>query len=146
MNKNEVIKFWDAWQENVLNDIIKILKGENKMTQEEAYLEYQKNCGFEIGGRVKIIAKAKDYQGGWDNTWMDEKNKYIDKIGTIEYIGKRGIIIDFDDGKLDCSYPAFILEKVKNEKMITINGKEYSEDTIQKALEYYIAVNHINDI
>ena len=99
------------------------------------YLDGHKSSEFMVGDRVKIkdIGDFKQnsllYQS-WGNCWVDDMDKYIGKIGTIERdSNERGFIIDFNNSEsvtnliinnndIKFLFPYFALEKVEDEKDI----------------------------
>lgn len=89
----------------------------DKETIKKVYMDAQAASGLKVGDFVKILRKAENEEGGWDNNWHPVMNKYIGKIGKIYSIGDRGIVIDFPDADF-WSFPYFILEKATTPKDI----------------------------
>ncbi len=87
---------------------------------------------IEVGDKVKILRAIKTNELGSCGGRGDYANK----------IGKIGCIADnYIDMTTYGFFPFFTLElveKKKEEKMITVKGKEYSEDTLHKALQAYV--------
>ncbi len=85
--------------------------------KKEAYLMGHKKCEIKIGDKVRIKRKAKDFESGWDNSWIKDMNPAVGEIGiVIVDWNKAGFELDFPK-KADIggfSFPYFVLEKVKN--------------------------------
>mgnify|MGYP001029931015 CR=1 FL=1 len=64
------------------------------------YKDKQDESGFKVGDRVIVVNKKA--HANWPNSWIDEMNKAIYEGGTINLLGDRGIIIEFD--YIDCNY------------------------------------------
>ena len=115
------------------------LKKDRKMyTVKEIYRLMQKECGIEIGDKVKVLRKFKDWEMGCDACWRSGKKERIGGIFTVKIVDTYSIVIDTDG---DCVFPFFALElveKAKPDKMITVEGKEYSESTLAKAMKEYV--------
>ena len=79
----------------------------------ESYYERQKESGFKIGDRVRVIKIVEDYTDGWKNTWVPQMSKRVGKEGTICNIGSfdEGIVIEWHENEY-FSYPYFVLEKI----------------------------------
>lgn len=74
-----------------------------------SYVEEQDKLKIQKGERVLISRKAFSNEEGWNNTWINDMNQYVDTIGMVEEIsGQSGIYIKHLDGKGWC-YPYFIL-------------------------------------
>ncbi len=116
-----------------------------EMDIKQAYAIMQKASGIEVGDEVKILRTAKRGEMGWyglcDNTRMQKLNLGRTlKVTNIAY-GEHGYIElkSYNGGRT--FVPFFVLEiieKAKKEKMITIDGKEFSESTIKLALKDYV--------
>jgi len=87
--------------------------GDDNMNLQEAYKVMQANCGIEVGDTVKVLRKAQGHELGWDNTWTNAMDAFIDKICVVKYIGNSGI--HGYNQELDNWYlfPFFVLELVK---------------------------------
>ncbi|MGC9337967.1 MAG: hypothetical protein ACP5EQ_07765 [Candidatus Cloacimonadia bacterium] len=91
------------------------------------------------GDHVKVTARAIDHQFGFGDSWSRSMNKSINKIGKVTDIWTNKIFVNIGHGYSTYSYPFFVLEKIENpENYIEIDGKEYSKDTIKKALQEYV--------
>ncbi len=116
-----------------------------EMDLKEAYRVMQKASGIEVGDKVKVLRTAKRGEMGWyglcDNTRMQKLNLgQILKVANIADTGECYIELEFYNGGTTF-IPFFtleIIEKAKQEKMVTIDGKEYSESTIIRALKDYV--------
>lgn len=81
---------------------------------QEAYIKMQEESNFKIGDKVKILRKAKSYEMGWRDSWIDEMDKFIGKVGKVEdFVGAFGVFVAFKPGSFH--FPFFVLEKVEEE-------------------------------
>ena len=79
-----------------------------------SYLEGHKKSGLKVGDKVIIIKKAKDYERGWDNIWVNGMNEYISKSGYISHDGGiLGFEISSENIKNYC-FPYFVLSSRKD--------------------------------
>ncbi len=117
------------------------MKEVNKMTITEAYEIMQDACGIKVGDTVKILRTNVNYELGSTAAFHTESE--LERSGRIGIVCKmldRSMLVRMPDG-YGFQMPFFILEvieKAKQENMLTVNGKEYSESTIQKALQQYV--------
>lgn len=82
-----------------------------KPTYEERQAEWIKENDIKTGDKVRIVRKARDNEGGWDNNWAPSMSDAVGEVGcVIEDPSASGIRVETDD----CSfaYPYFVLEKV----------------------------------
>lgn len=81
--------------------------------KKEWYLKYQRNSGLKAGDKVKVLKSAKYMELGWNERWLDLKDKFIGKVFTIVEVEPTGITLRYDENDL-CAwhFPFFILEKV----------------------------------
>lgn len=111
------------------------------MDIKEAYEIMQRECGIEVGDTVKILRANIENE-------LDSNTAYHTEA-EISKRGRHGVVIEVEDGYIDVlttlnepyRIPFFVLEVIKKaekENMITVNGKEYSESTIKKALQEYV--------
>ena len=74
------------------------------------------------GDKVLVTRTAKDYERGWNNSWVKSMNKYVGQIGVVTYVEGKGnnadITLDFGEipvhkasGDGTFGFPAFVLEK-----------------------------------
>jgi hypothetical protein len=69
---------------------------------------------FQRGDRVKVLrasTKEEDRGGKWNNSWVDDMNKNIDKVFTVRSASNTGIRFH----EVGFGYPWFCLEKVEVE-------------------------------
>ena len=72
-----------------------------------------KTLSFKVGDKVRILRKAKNLERGWANTWVEDMNKAVGKIGTIYALTPDcPLNIDVDVAGCIFGYPTFVLEKV----------------------------------
>ena len=86
---------------------------ETRETKKSLYLKFQKKSGLKAGDKVKVLRKAEYMELGWNECWLDFKDKFIGKTFTITKVTGTGIVLKYR--KADpCSwhFPYFILEKV----------------------------------
>ena len=103
------------------------------MNIKEAYEVMQKASGIKKGDKIKILRTSIEDEMGYCGCSTSEVGE-IEKVTRTQ--GEDGIQID---GYF--WYPFFILEvveKAKDENMITVAGKEYSEATLAKAMKEYV--------
>ena len=84
------------------------------------YLEQQRKwadeVGLKIGDKVLIVAKADTEQGGWGDSWVDDMDETVGKIGKVraddygQVMGHRGVTVVVDG--IFFNYPFFVLVKV----------------------------------
>lgn len=86
-----------------------------------SYIENHKASGLKVGDKVRIEIPAPDYWGGWDNTWVDEMDDTVGKIGVIvEDNLKTGFMIEIEDSNTSWEYPYYVLEKVPHSTVETV--------------------------
>ena len=116
------------------------------MNIREAYQIMQEASGIEVGDKVKVLrANIKNELGSNTAYHTKEELDRRGREGKVSKVDKDCIIVNTTS---DCMYwiPFFVLEiiekaevkKAKDEKMVNIRGKDYSESTIQKALQEYV--------
>ena len=112
-------------------------------TIQEAYIELQRECNIEIGDAVKVIRKFRENELGsscinWDynqNKTNMQQGEYKVESLSKGYIGLKG------EDRYTYSFPFFaleLIEKYVEEKMIEIDGNEWSEATVKKAIQAYL--------
>lgn len=111
------------------------------MNIKEAYKTMQAECGIDIGDTVKVLRSFKHNEMGYSGCPLDATGVTGTVTGSQ---GKDGIRVTFDKEHDDYGtwhwFPFFVLkliEKKKDENMITVKGKEYSESTLHKAIQEY---------
>jgi hypothetical protein len=113
-----------------------------KMDVKEAYKALQAECGIRVGDTVRIIRTAKRGEMGWavGFEWNREQKDALGvDLTVISDKGRQGFRLKTGRGE-DVWAPFFALELVKHkepEKMVTIDGKEYSEATVKKMIQAY---------
>lgn len=118
------------------------------MNLKEAYVIMQKNCGIDVGDRVKVLREAESHAMGWDFPWLPTMNKHIGKIFTVIYVGANsGIKLNTSDNMPDnymnYAFPFFALELIEKAPKtfnISLDGKSYelsekSRDSLLKLLK-----------
>ncbi len=78
---------------------------------EQRQKEWVQKNDLKIGDKVKVLRKAKSYEGGWNNSWC----LYMDST-----VGKEFVVNGFNDDDCGwgislvgvCDYPYFVLEPV----------------------------------
>ncbi len=90
--------------------------------------------GINKGDKVRIVRKADNNEGGWDNFWTPDMDEAVGKVGTVSCIstnwGALGIEVDvLDVGPF--SYPYFVLEKVKQKYVPFDLSKEEVRDFLK---------------
>ena len=113
------------------------IKKGNKMSDMDIKLAYktmQAASGIEVGDTVKVIRRFERAEMGSDcASWNNVAVK-------APMQGKELVVSEVCTGHIwvdGWSFPFFALELIKKadkSKMITINGKDWSEDTIAEAL------------
>ena len=99
------------------------------MNIQKAYEAMQKECGIEVGDKVKVLREACDDEMGWDNAWLPEMSDAVGKIYVVADAHTYcGIVIRL--GKYDTRYrfPFFVLELVEKFKK---EEEEIMEVTVQ---------------
>lgn len=76
----------------------------------KTYRMLQSASGLKVGDKVRIMRRARDYEKGWNNTWVSPEMDWdIGKIGTVKSMTSDGVeFVEFL-----CRYPVFVLEKVE---------------------------------
>lgn len=83
--------------------------------KKEIYLKYQADSDFKVGDKVKVLRKAKHMELGWNEMWLELKDKFIGKTFIIKEIEDTGIALRYKkDDICTWHFPYFILEKVKH--------------------------------
>lgn len=78
------------------------------------YIEEQKKCGIKEGDRVRIIRKAKGYENGWEDIWLNSMDETVGMIGVVAGISPAvGIYVTFESIDRSYFYPYFVLEVVE---------------------------------
>jgi hypothetical protein len=98
-------------------------------TEQDIYIEGEKECGLKVGDTVKVIQTAESYEGGWSDSWI--KNKmFANTTGKITNIqsekGEAGGIEVKVNGET-WQYPYFVLEKVVRKAEILNDNEEWVE-------------------
>ena len=83
--------------------------------EQRMYMRKQELSGLKVGDRVRITRTAKIHEGGWNNSWIKEMDKYVGKEGIVLSIASNTSGIEVDTvGELEgCQYPYFVLEKIE---------------------------------
>ena len=116
------------------------------MDIQEAYRVMQEASGIGVGDMVRVLRTFKREEMGSDCRESNVNSAKISMLGRICKVraiesGSIDILADDIGGY---SFPFFALKIVEKaniptpDKMITIDGKEYSESTIKEALREYV--------
>lgn len=88
---------------------------------------------FKVGDKVKVVRKAANYEGDWENHWYNLMDFSVGKELFIKDIfGKQGYCLN--DG---FRYPEFVLEKIEEVKQPFVE----KESTIDTELEVWLEKN-----
>ena len=125
----------------VRNGICKYCFKESKMNIKEAHQVMQKASGIRVGDKVRVLRSAKRGEmGSYDG--IDYTEAYKTAIGKIFEVQDMAegdvnwIQLRTASPQRSLFVPFFVLEVIKPaEKMIEINGKQWSESTIAEALK-----------
>lgn len=75
---------------------------------------------FKVGDRVRVLRKVKDHARGWENSWVDEMDKAVGKIGTVMSVNynhfNHDIQVYVPEVGDDFGYPDFVLKKVAKKR------------------------------
>lgn len=107
------------------------------MDIKQAYKVMQAASGIKVGDKVKVLRMAKDYEMGWREVWAATMDEMVDKSFKTTRLTEQGVYCANKHGNSYC-FPFFVLEiveKAKQEKMIDIYGKMWSESSIAEALK-----------
>lgn len=123
------------------------------MDLKEAYKVMQaawvKENNIEVGDKVKCLRPFNAHELGChsissDSTNCPRKGEFVkdEAVGAIRQINTEYLWIDCGTKYGGhWNFPFFVLELVekakKPEKMVTVKGREYSEDTLQKMIQQY---------
>ena len=110
------------------------------MNEKEAYRVLQKASGIKVGDKVRVLRTyGRDEMGCCaGQITKDWLRKFGKHIGTVVCIHEEHIVVEQDG--VNFHHPFFVLEVIesaKPEKMIDVDGKEYSLSTVKKALKEY---------
>lgn len=83
-----------------------------------SYLKEHKASGLKVGDVVRIVRKAKSYEGNWKNTWPDAMDRYVGR--TFEIYADHGLS-GFYSSEWSYSFPYFVLEKVQDEELFSVS-------------------------
>jgi hypothetical protein len=90
----------------------KEINEETKGIKKEAYIRHQKASGFKAGDRVKVLRSSYYMELGWNECWMELKDKFIGKVFTIVNVEPTGITLKYDkDDEYAWHFPFFILKR-----------------------------------
>lgn len=73
---------------------------------------------FKVGDKVVVTHRARDFENGWNNSWCNDMNKYVNREAVVQdFRGTSGIQlkidIAFDEEFL---FPYFCLELVEQKE------------------------------
>lgn len=92
----------------------------NKTSLQECYNVLQDNCGIKAGNTVKVLRIAKDFEMGWENVWEESMDDKVGNTDTVNVI-QEGDGFFLSDGYY---YPFFVLEKIKDVKILEATMQE----------------------
>lgn len=102
-----------------------MLSEKEKEIAREAYLLFHKKLNLKPGDIVKVVNRAADYVGGWDNEWFSYKDLYVGKEAEVLKNTSppgHGIRLKIQDVPVG-HFPVFVLEVV---------SRKADESTINK--------------
>jgi len=104
------------WKEKLWRGTLRA-RLEREVLREESVKEYVENhkaSGLSIGDEVRIVRKAESKEGGWEDVWVKEMDKFIGKVGRIkDDYGGYGFLVELhDEDTRSFTFPYFCLEKV----------------------------------
>ena len=77
------------------------------------YIQYELECNFRVGERVRICRSSPNYEGGWNNSWNSQMNSYVGRTHAIKSVGHaNGSGIGIGGFR----FPYFILERIIGEE------------------------------
>lgn len=93
---------------------------EEKKSYEERQDEWIKANDIKAGDKVRVLRKAKSYEDGWDNAWLDSMDKGIGETLTVDgSCGDCGIALYGSMFGHWYKFPYFVLEKVEDKPKYT---------------------------
>jgi hypothetical protein len=81
-----------------------------------SYLEQHKASGFSEGDLVIVTRKSSNYENGWDNSWVNRMDDFVDRKCVITNdSGAKGFTLKYENNNNYYGYdfPWFVLEKVE---------------------------------
>ena len=102
-----------------MNEIIK--ENELKEAVRKVYIKCQKEAGFKVGDKVKVMCTAKSQKYGWSNAWVAAMTENIGRLGKITRISDRDIQVAIGDH--GWGYPYYVLEKMPDPETYKIGQK-----------------------
>ncbi len=112
------------------------------MELQEAYKVMQAASGIEVGDEVKVLRTNKTNELG--SCVLFHTKSELDELGwsgVVTDIYSNSVKIKLPDNH-SFIMPFFVLEVTKKHEpeptMITVKGKEYSEDTLAAAMKQYV--------
>lgn len=86
-------------------------------TLHEVALQNLLEQGLKVGSKVKVIAKAEEFVGGWNAGWVNSMDKYLGQELKLREIrpDNIGVSLKTPDGR-NWNFPAFCLELVQDEE------------------------------
>ena len=109
-----------------MNEIIE--KDELKEAIRKVYVKYQKEAGFKVGDKVKIMCTAESQKYGWSNAWVCAMTENIGRLGKITRIDDRDIYISIDNRSW--GYPYYVLEKISNLEIYKVGQRFQYDSTV----------------
>lgn len=91
---------------------------------------------FKIGDQVRIVRKVESYSDGWENTWTESMDDYLNdgKIHTVTDLGEenRGLRLlnvpfGWPDDALELAYPEHKIVEVHEFKVGSVSYKTLKE-------------------
>jgi hypothetical protein len=102
------------------------------LVKTETHAAAIKRLKLKKGDSVLVVEKAKDNERGWENTWIaSSMDRYIGQVGTVKKTDVQiGVDVDFSDGRIVYTYPAFVLKKVEENIATPAEKKQDPQQTI----------------
>ena len=90
------------------------IEEETREIKKDLYVKFQKKSGLKAGDKVKVLRSSKFMEFGWNECWLQLKDKFIGEVFTVVDVEPTGVTLRYDENDL-CSwhFPFFILEKVE---------------------------------
>lgn len=94
----------------------------------DAYQIMQDSCGINVGDKVKVLRKAKDYEMGWPLLWIESMDRYVGYEYIVNYFENDGVRLiscihpkiynDRYGERHPCIFPFFVLELIESKPEI----------------------------
>ena len=81
---------------------------------------------FKKGDQVRILRKAKTHERGWGNSWVDQMDAAVGKIGTVfstAFEGQHDVEVEVPGLEDVWGFPDFVLRKIVRKKVKPVSKK-----------------------